>query len=65
MEQQSIVSRLDRIEKVLRSIQENLVEGDVIITDEERKMLNESVEDEKSGGLASLEDIKNVRNQAG
>jgi len=64
MEQQNIDTRLDRIEKTLRYIQENMIDADVIITEEERRMLNESVENEKSGNLVSLEEIKNVRNKA-
>jgi hypothetical protein len=65
MEQQKIDRRLDRIEKTLKFIQENMVDVDVIITEEERRMLDESVENEKSGNLVSLEEIKNVRNKAG
>ena len=64
MEQQNIDTRLDRIEKTLRYIQENMVDVDVIITEEERRMLDDSVENEKSGNLVSLEEIKNVRNKA-
>ena len=64
MEQQNIVNRLDRIEKTLRYIQENMIDVDVIITEEERRMLDESVENEKSENLVSLEEIKNVRNKA-
>jgi len=64
MEQQNIDARLDRIEKTLRYIQENMVDVDVIITEEERRMLDDSVENEKSGSLVSLEEIKNVRNKA-
>ena len=64
MEQQNIDNRLDRIEKTLRYIQENMIDVDVIITEEERRMLDESVENEKSGNLVSLEEIKNVRNKA-
>ena len=64
MEQQNIDSRLARIEKSLRYIQENMIDVDVIITEEERRMLDESVENEKSGSLISLEEIRNVRNKA-
>ena len=64
MEQQNIDTRLDRIEKTLKYIQENMVDVDVIITEEERRMLDDSVENEKSGNLVSLEEIKNVRNKA-
>ena len=63
MEQHNIASRLDRIEKVLKNIQENMVDVDVIITEEERRMLDESIEHEKSGKLVSLEEIKHVRNK--
>ena len=65
MEQQNIDARLDKIEKTLRHVQENMVDVDVIITEEERRMLEGSVENEKSGNLVSLEEIKNVRNKAG
>lgn len=65
MEQQSIDRRLSRIEKTLKFIQDNMVDVDVLITEEERKMLNESIENEKPGNLVSLEEIKNVRNKAG
>jgi len=64
MEQQNIDNRLDRIEKTLKYIQENMIDVDVIITEEERRMLDESVENEKSENLVSLEEIKNVRNKA-
>ena len=64
MEQQNIVNRLDKIERVLKNIQENMVDVDVIITEEERRMLDESIEHEKSENLVSLEEIKNVRNKA-
>jgi len=64
MEQQNIVNRLDRIEKTLKYIQENMIDVDVIITEEEKRMLDNSVENEKSGSLVSLEEIKNVRNKA-
>ena len=65
MEQQNIDTRLDRIEKTLRYIQENMIDADVIITEEERRMLDNSVKNEKTGNLVSLEEIKNVRNKAG
>ncbi len=61
MEQQNIINRLDRIEKILREIQENMI--DASATEEEKRMLDESVEYEKSGKLVSLEAIKNVRNK--
>lgn len=64
MEQQNIVNRLDRIEKTLKFIQDNMVDVDVIITEEERRMLDESIENEKAENLVSLEEIKNVRNKA-
>jgi hypothetical protein len=64
VEQQNIDTRLDRIEKTLKYIQENMIDVDVIITEEERRMLDDSVENEKSGNLVSLEEIKNVRNKA-
>ena len=64
MEQQNIDTRLDRIEKTLRYIQENMIDVDVIITEEERKMLDESMKNEKLGNLVSLKEIKNVRDKS-
>lgn len=61
--EQNIDNRLDRIEKVLKNIQENMVDIDVIITEEERRRLDNSVENERKGKLVSLEAIKNVRNK--
>lgn len=63
MEQQNIINRLDRIERTLKYIQENMIDTDVIITEEEKRMLDESIEHEKSGKLVSLGAIKNVRNK--
>jgi len=63
MEQQNIADKLDRIEKTLKFIQNNMIDVDVILTKEEKKMLDESVENEKSENLISLEEIKNVRNK--
>lgn len=63
MEQQNIVQRLDRIEKVLENIQENMVDVDVIVTEEERGLLDDSLENERRGELVSLEEIKDVRNK--
>ena len=64
MEQQNIASRLDRIEKVLKFIQENMINLDIIITEEEKRMLDKSLENEKSDKLLSLEEIRDVRNKA-
>jgi len=63
MEQQNIIDRLERIERALRYIQENMIDIDVIVTEEEKKMLDESIEHEKSGKLVSIGAIKNVRNK--
>ena len=65
MTSQNIANRLDRIEKSLKFIQENMVDVDVIISEEERRMLDESIKNEKSGNLVSLDKIKNVRNKTG
>ncbi|MDP4039811.1 MAG: hypothetical protein Q8P57_04515 [Candidatus Pacearchaeota archaeon] len=58
MEQQNIGRRLDRIEKTLKFIQENMVDIDVIITEEERRMLDDSVKNEKAGKLISSEKLR-------
>ncbi len=58
MEQQNIIDRLDRMEKILKNIQANMIDPDIILTEEERKMLDESVENEKAGKLTSSEDLR-------
>jgi len=63
MEQQNIVNRLDRIEAVLKSIQENLSNEDVVLSEEEKRLLDESLENEKLGKLVSLDKIKDVRDK--
>ena len=40
-----------------------MVDVDIILTEEEKKMLDQSIEHEKAGKLTSLEAIKNVRNK--
>ena len=37
---------------------------DTILTEEERELLDESIEHEKEGNLVSLDELKNVRNKA-
>ena len=61
--EQNVITRLDRIEFALKQIQENMIDSDVILSEEERRMLDESVKCEKSGKLVSLEAIKNVRDK--
>lgn len=63
MKQQNIINRLDRIEKTLKFIQENMTDADIILTEEEKNIVEESMENEKSGNLISLEEIKNVRDK--
>ena len=46
-----------------KSIQENMIDADVILTEEEKRMLDESVKREREGKLVSLEAIKDVRNK--
>ncbi len=65
MEQKGIDRRLDKIETTLKFIRENMVDMDIIVTEEERRVLDNSIENEKAGNLISLEEIKNVRNNTG
>ncbi len=63
MESQNIINRLDRIERAIKQIQENMIDADAILTEEEKRMLDESVKHEREGKLVSLEAIKDVRNK--
>ena len=62
--EQQILQKLDKIEKEVEDIREHMVDVDVILTAEEKILLDESVKHEKEGTLVSLEELKNVRNKA-
>ena len=40
-----------------------MVDVDTILTEEEKRLLDESIKHEKEGTLVSLEAVKNVRNK--
>jgi len=56
--EQQILDRLLRIEKELVEIREHVVDIDTLLSNEEKKLLDESVEREARGELSSLEDIE-------
>ncbi|MBU1501611.1 MAG: hypothetical protein KJ905_02445 [Nanoarchaeota archaeon] len=58
MEQKSIDKRLERIEKTLNFIRDNMIDADAILTEEEEKMLDGSIENERSGKLVSSERLR-------
>ncbi len=62
--EQKIMEKLDKIEREVEEIKEHMVDADVILTDEEKKLLDESLVHEKEGSLVSLEDIEHARNKA-
>ena len=41
-----------------------MVDADTILTTEEKKLLDQSIENEKAGKLTSLEELENVRDKA-
>lgn len=61
--QHQIMQKLERIEYEIEEIKEHMVDVDTILTEEEKKMLDESVKDEEEGKLVSLEKIEDVRNK--
>jgi hypothetical protein len=58
--QQVILEKLEKIEKGVEEIKEHMVDVDTIITEEEKKLLDESIEHEKEGKLVPLEKLKNA-----
>ena len=62
--EQQILEKLEKIEKEVKEIREHMVDVDVILTEEERRLLDESVRHEKEGQLVSLEVLENVRHKA-
>ncbi len=61
---QQIMQKLKGIESQLKEIKEHMVDVDTILTEEERRLLDESFKHEKDGKLISLEELKNVRSKA-
>ena len=62
--EQQILQKLLKIETDIEEIKEHMVDADTILTEEERKLLDESLKHEKEGKLISLEELENVRNKA-
>lgn len=63
--EQQILQKLERIEKEVEVIKEQMVDVDTILTEEERRLLDESIRNEKEDKLISLEELENVRSKAG
>ncbi|MBI4918708.1 hypothetical protein HY837_02170, partial [archaeon] len=59
-----ILEKLDFLGKEIEEIKEHMVDVDVILSEEERRLLDKSVKNEKAGKLISLEDLENVRCKA-
>jgi hypothetical protein len=49
---------LKSIKLELKFIREHMIDVDAILTEEEKKLLDESIKHEKEGKLVSLEEIK-------
>ena len=64
-ESKQILSELKSIKEELHYIKEHMVDADTILTADEKQLLDESIKNEKSGKLTSLEELKNVRNSTG
>lgn len=63
-EVKQILNELKSIKEELHYIKLHLVDGDTILTAEEKGLLDESIKHEKIGRLTSLEELKSVRNNA-
>lgn len=59
-----ILDKLTKLEKEIGEIKEHMVDVDIILTEEERILLDKSIKNEKERKLISFEDIENVRNKA-
>ena len=62
--EQQILEKIDRIEKEVKDIREHMVDVDTILTDDERRLLDESIKHQKEDKLISLEEMDNVRNKS-
>ena len=59
-----ILEKLEKIEKNVEDIRAHMVDVDTILTTEERRLLDQSIVDEKMGKFTRLEDMNNVRHRA-
>ena len=62
--EQKILEKLDFLSKEIEEIKEHMVDVDVILSEEERRLLDASVKHEKEDKLVSLEELENVRRKA-
>tara|TARA_Y100000034_G_scaffold65340_1_gene78987 strand:+ start:282 stop:479 length:198 start_codon:yes stop_codon:yes gene_type:complete len=64
MEQHSINERLDRIETTLGDIREALMDPDSLLTEEEKRLVENSFDNQREGKMVSLEEIKDARDNS-
>lgn len=62
--EKQILDKLGRIEKELGEIRKHMVDVDTLLSEDDKKLLEESVKREARGELSSLEDIENARTKA-
>ncbi|MEK6953264.1 MAG: hypothetical protein AABX29_09715 [Nanoarchaeota archaeon] len=56
--EQLILKKLEKIEKEVEEIKNNMPDKDMFLTSEEEVLLKESYENEKKGKLISSEDLR-------
>ncbi|MBI2499161.1 hypothetical protein HYV88_02875 [Candidatus Woesearchaeota archaeon] len=56
--EQLILKKLEKIEKEVGEIRENMPDKDMFLTSEEELLLEESYDNEKKGNLISSEDLR-------
>jgi len=61
--EQVILEKLEKIEKELGEIREHMVDADTILTEEERRLLDASIKNEREGKLVSIGELNNVRSK--
>lgn len=57
----AVLKRLDQIQAELAFIKEHMVDADILLTPGERRLLDESIQNEQEGRLVPLEAIRHVR----
>ena len=56
--EKKILEKLDFLTNEIEKIKEHMVDVDVILSEEERRLLDKSLKHEKEGKLVSLEDVR-------
>ncbi|HEX54947.1 MAG: hypothetical protein DRO94_02765 [Candidatus Altiarchaeales archaeon] len=56
--EQKILQKLEQIENELKSIKEYMIDMDMILTEEEKELVEKSIRHEREGRLISIDEVE-------